>query len=256
MHIHALSVSTTKGVRKHNVPMALFLKDHGIEGDAHAGKWHRQVSLLAQESIDTMVEKGLDVKSGDFAENITTIGLDLTALALGDRIQIGERLTLTLSQKGKVCHHRCAIYYQAGDCVMPREGIFGVVTEPGTVQVGDPIHLLGKVQATAGIIGTAAEEEKWGETLRATVSAALQPAFVRFDRLDVAQENLQPILTDLVEYQGIEHLVLLDATGDIWKKLGLQHGDMPHTAKMGQTTLYVVAHPADLNALFGLAGSA
>ncbi|WP_201766950.1 MOSC domain-containing protein [Chrysiogenes arsenatis] len=256
MNIHALSVSTTKGVRKHNVPMAKFLENHGIEGDAHAGKWHRQVSLLAQESIDTMVEKGLDVKSGDFAENITTTGLDLTALALGDRIQIGEELTLTLSQKGKVCHHRCAIYYQAGDCVMPREGIFGVVTRPGTAQVGDPIRLLSKVQVTAGIIGTAAEEEKWGETLRATLHAALQPAFVRFDQLDAAQEKLQPIMKDLVDYQGIEHLVLLDATGDIWKKLGLQDGDRPHTSKMGQTTLYVIAHPADLNAIFGLVGGA
>lgn len=256
MHIHALSVSTTKGVRKHNVPLATFLKNHGIEGDAHAGKWHRQVSLLAQESIDTMVGKGLDVKSGDFAENITTFGLDLTALSLGQRIQIGDELTLTLSQKGKICHHRCAIYYQAGDCVMPREGIFAVVTTPGTIKVGDPIRLLNKVQATAGIIGTAYEEGKWGETLRATLDKALQPAFVRFDRLDAAQENLQPILKDLIEYQGIEHLVIVDATGNIWKKLGLHDGDAPHTSKMGLTTLYVIAHPADLNAIFGLVGSA
>ena len=113
--------------------------DRGFEGDAHAGDWHRQVSLLAPESIDTMQAKGLDVDAGDFAENITTKGIDLLALPVGSVIKVGESAVLEISQIGKVCHTKCAIYYQAGDCVMPREGIFAVVREPGDVRVGDAV---------------------------------------------------------------------------------------------------------------------
>jgi molybdenum cofactor biosynthesis protein MoaC len=139
----SVNVSPGKGERKKPVDQVLLLIEHGIEGDAHAGPWHRQVSLLAQESIDSMVAKGLDVGPGDFAENITTQGVHLFSLPVGTRMRIGEAL-VELTQIGKVCHDHCAIYYQAGDCVMPREGIFVRVLGGGTVSAGDTILILGQ----------------------------------------------------------------------------------------------------------------
>ena len=113
-------------------------EDHGIVGDAHAGDWHRQISLLALESIAKMQALGLDVGEGDFAENITTEGVDLVSLPIGTRITLGETL-LEVTQIGKECHTRCAIFYQAGDCVMPKEGIFARVITGGVVRPGDLI---------------------------------------------------------------------------------------------------------------------
>lgn len=139
MRIHAISISQNKGVRKDNVTTAKLRPEHGIENDAHAGKWHRQISLLGRESIDKMIEKGLDVGPGDFAENITTEGLDLTALPIGKRLRLGSEVLVEVTQIGKSCIDRCAIYYEAGDCVMPREGIFARVLTGGTINLGDPI---------------------------------------------------------------------------------------------------------------------
>jgi MOSC domain-containing protein YiiM len=118
----------------------LLKAEYGIEGDAHASsEWHRQVSLLAFESIEKMRNMGLDVKPGDFAENITTIGIELTSLPLGTHLTIGDDIEVEVSQIGKECHTRCAIYYQAGDCVMPKEGIFVRVIKGGRVKEGDEI---------------------------------------------------------------------------------------------------------------------
>jgi len=139
----SVNVSPGKGERKKPVERVSLRTEHGIEGDGHAGPWHRQVSLLAQESIDSMVAKGLDVGPGDFAENITTHGVELYSLPVGTRMRVGEAL-VELTQIGKVCHDRCAIYYQAGDCVMPREGIFVRVLEGGTVAPGDGLVVLGQ----------------------------------------------------------------------------------------------------------------
>lgn len=139
--IIAVNVSLNKGERKTPVPEVTLRENHGIEGDAHAGDWHRQVSLLAQESIDKMVALGLDVKEGDFAENITTQGVDLVHLPIGTQMELGETL-LEVTQIGKECHNRCAIYYQAGDCVMPKEGIFAKVLKGGVVRPGDAVTVL------------------------------------------------------------------------------------------------------------------
>ncbi len=138
----SVNLSWKKGVRKRRATSATLELDRGFLDDAHAGDWHRQVSLLAQESIDTMVAKGLDVGPGDFAENITTSGIDLLALPVGSLLRIGRRAVLEISQIGKVCHTRCAIYYQAGDCVMPREGLFAVVREASEVGVGDSVEVI------------------------------------------------------------------------------------------------------------------
>ncbi|HTR44548.1 MAG TPA: MOSC domain-containing protein [Thermodesulfovibrionales bacterium] len=117
--------------------------EYGIVGDAHASSaWHRQVSLLARESILKMQKLGLDVKPGDFAENITTEGIDLPALPVGTRMSIGDGVRVEVSQIGKECHTRCAIFYQAGDCVMPKEGIFVRVLSGGIVREGDRITIV------------------------------------------------------------------------------------------------------------------
>ncbi|MDF1535699.1 MAG: MOSC domain-containing protein [bacterium] len=142
MRIHAISTSETKGVRKDNVLSAVLRPDHGIESDAHAGQWHRQVSLLARESIEKMIAKGLTVGPGDFAENITTEGVDLVSLPVGRRLLLGDEALVEVTQIGKECHNRCAIYQQAGDCVMPREGIFVKVLTGGTIREGDPISFV------------------------------------------------------------------------------------------------------------------
>lgn len=137
----AISVSDKKGVRKNNVDSVKLKEDFGIIGDAHAGTENRQVSLLAAESIKKMQDKGLKVRPGDFAENITTEDFDLLGLKPGDRLKIGEEVMLQVSQIGKVCHTRCNIYYQAGDCVMPKEGIFVKVLKGGQIKVGDRISV-------------------------------------------------------------------------------------------------------------------
>lgn len=136
----AVCISTNKGERKRPVASVTLQGEHGIVGDAHAGPWHRQVSLLATESIAKMRALGLDVDSGDFAENITTAGVDLVALPIGTCLTIGTA-TLEVTQIGKECHNRCAIYEQAGDCVMPKEGIFAKVLEGGTIVPGDPLTI-------------------------------------------------------------------------------------------------------------------
>ncbi|HBA86544.1 MAG TPA: MOSC domain-containing protein [Geobacter sp.] len=137
----AVNVSLNKGERKTPVAEVTLRVNHGIEGDGHAGDWHRQVSLLAQESIAKMQALGLDVKEGDFAENITTEGIDLPSLPIGTKMELGEAL-LEVTQIGKECHTRCAIFYQAGDCVMPKEGIFAKVLTGGVVRPGDKVVVL------------------------------------------------------------------------------------------------------------------
>ncbi len=137
----AVCTSPRKGMRKKNAGRGVLVEEQGLEGDAHAGGWHRQVSLLAVESIGKMRDMGLDVGPGDFAENLTTEGVDLVGLPLGARLRVGPESLLEVTQIGKECHDRCAIYHQAGDCVMPREGIFARVIRGGPVREGDPIVL-------------------------------------------------------------------------------------------------------------------
>ncbi len=140
--IKAVCTSPKKGMRKKDVGDGLLIEGHGLNNDAHAGDWHRQVSLLAIESIDKMRALGLDVGPGDFAENLTTDGIDLVSLPLGTRLKIGSEAVGEVTQIGKECHRRCAIYYQAGDCVMPKEGIFIRVLTGGKVKAGETIEVI------------------------------------------------------------------------------------------------------------------
>jgi MOSC domain-containing protein YiiM len=138
--IISINVSDKKGTRKRPVMEAVINEDFGIVGDAHGGAWHRQISLLGIESIEKMRQKGLQVNPGDFAENITTEGIDLLSLPIGTKLKIGPVLA-EVTQIGKECHTRCAIYRQAGDCVMPKEGIFVRVLKGGKIKTGDLIEI-------------------------------------------------------------------------------------------------------------------
>jgi cyclic pyranopterin phosphate synthase len=139
--IASINLSAQKGERKIPVHEIQLIPEHGLEDDGHAGKWHRQVSLLAMESVDKMVKKGLSVKPGDFAENITTVGVDLIKLPIGTHFKLADA-RLEVTQIGKKCHNRCAIYEQAGDCVMPKEGIFAKVLIGGTIKTGDCLNII------------------------------------------------------------------------------------------------------------------
>lgn len=137
----AVCVSESKGTPKTDVGEGILLPGLGIDGDAHAGFAHRQVSLLAVEDIETMKEKLPDLVPGSFAENITVEGFDLSSLSIGDRISVGEAL-LELSQIGKECHTRCAVYHKTGDCIMPKKGLFFKVIEGGRVASGDKVDMV------------------------------------------------------------------------------------------------------------------
>ena len=141
--ILSLNISKKKGTRKTPVESGIITleKDFGVAGDAHAGDWHRQVSLLAQESIDRAQEMGIDASPGDFGENITCKGMDIKQLPIGTILKIGDTI-VQISQIGKACHTRCAIFYLAGDCIFPREGVFAWVMQPGEIHVGDTIKIV------------------------------------------------------------------------------------------------------------------
>ncbi len=140
--ILSVNISKEKGEKKHNVSKCVLLKGLGLENDAHAGFMHRQVSLLARESIEKIKNMGIDVDCGDFAENLTTEGIVLPSLPVGTELRIGGRIIVRVTQIGKECHSRCAIFQQVGDCVMPKEGIFAEVLTEGEVKIGDEIEVL------------------------------------------------------------------------------------------------------------------
>ena len=140
--IKAISISKERGTRKDNVPAAELKIGFGIVGDAHAGNWHRQVSLLGQESIEKMRAKGAKVSAGDLAENITTVGIDLQSLTIGSKLRLGSVSEVEITQFGKECHSGCAIYQQVGDCIMPREGVFTKVIKSGRIKPGDTIEVI------------------------------------------------------------------------------------------------------------------
>lgn len=137
----AICTSEKKGTEKQDVKEAEFRIDHGIVGDAHAGNWHRQVSLLSFEKIEDFRNRGGNVDFGAFGENIVVEGIDLSKLPVGTKLKVGNVL-MEVTQIGKVCHDRCHIYYTVGDCIMPREGIFAKVLEGGKAKVGDNVEII------------------------------------------------------------------------------------------------------------------
>ena len=139
--IVGVCISDRKGIPKKNVGSAYLEAGLGIKEDAHSGPWHRQISLLANEAIDTMRQKGYELVEGSFAENLTTEGIDLKNLPIGTELKVGASVRLKITQIGKECHTKCAIFRKVGECIMPLEGIFAEVLESGTVKVGDIIEV-------------------------------------------------------------------------------------------------------------------
>ncbi len=141
MNIVSIAVSRRKGTRKLQVEQAELIEDFGLKRDAHGGPWHRQVSFLANENIEKARQKGLEVSFGDFAENIATTGIDWKSIPIGTKVTLGKSVLVEITQIGKTCHKKCAIYYQAGDCIMPKEGVFARVLKGGRIRCGDEITL-------------------------------------------------------------------------------------------------------------------
>lgn len=223
--IVAVNTSATKSVRKQNVPEVVLKEEWGIEGDAHAAGWHRQVSLLALESIRKMQEKGLNVKPGDFAENLTTEGLDLAALPLGTRLAVGDEALLEVTQIGKVCHTKCAIYYQAGDCVMPREGIFTRVLKGGKIVPGDRIVVLedevpeGESAPWRVAVLTASDKGSRGERVDESgpaikrIIASIGGRVVAYNVLPDIRQVLAETMAELCDREQVDLLFTTGGTG-------------------------------------------
>jgi MOSC domain-containing protein YiiM len=175
-------VSTRKGTPKRAVERVFLRRHHGLDGDAHAGPWHRQVSLLDAGDISDMKAKGLTLKPGAFGENLVISGLNTRHLGIGSRLRLDEA-EVEISQIGKVCHTRCAIYYQAGDCIMPRHGLFASVTREGAVRAGSAVEVVHSLP-------------------RATVQAAVLTPAGREDAGDAAIEILEDVLGAHIAWQG------------------------------------------------------
>lgn len=216
--IYSLSVSEKKGIKKSNVDKVSIAANYGIEGDAHAGKWHRQVSFLAKESIAKMKDMGFNVKSGDFAENITTEGVDLCRLPIGTVLK-SNGVVFVISQKGKICHHRCAIYFQAGDCIMPREGIFAEVASSGELTVDDPIEVLPKDGLSAAVItlsdkgSEGKREDETGPMLAEFLRKHYKISFIRNLIIPDEKEFFKETLDDFTDMQSYDLILTNGSTG-------------------------------------------
>ncbi len=140
--IVAICISRKKGVQKEDVKQCKLIENYGLEGDAHAGPWHRQISLLSKEGRSVMEDKGVKLDAGDFGENVLTEGLDFADISIGSKLRLGGDALVRVTQIGKECHDRCNIYYQVGDCIMPREGIFAEVLKGGVIKINDNIEIL------------------------------------------------------------------------------------------------------------------
>ena len=159
----AINISEKRGTEKKEIQEAQLVTDFGIAGDAHAGKWHRQVSLLSFEKIEDFKARGARIENGAFGENLIVSGFDFKTLPLGTRFQIGDAL-LEMTQIGKQCHSHCAIYQRMGECIMPKEGVFAVVLKGGTIKKGDEVTMI-----PANFYATVRDRNKAADTLTATV---------------------------------------------------------------------------------------
>jgi molybdenum cofactor synthesis domain-containing protein len=213
--IIAVCTSPGKGERKTDVGRGRLIEKFGLEGDGHGGDWHRQVSLLAIESIDKMRAAGLDVGPGDFAENLTTRGLDLCTLPVGTRLRVGASALLEITQIGKICHERCAIYYQAGDCVMPKEGIFAVVLAGGEVVRGDRIEVVPAWRAgvlTLSDKGARGErEDESGRVIREMIAPLAEVS--RYEVIPDEEELIARTLVEWVDREGLDLILTTGGTG-------------------------------------------
>ncbi|MDR2183104.1 MAG: MOSC domain-containing protein [Clostridiales bacterium] len=186
--IKAVCISETRGVQKRNVGSGFLKAGWGIEGDAHGGDWHRQVSLLSYDKVADFNEKGAGVGAGDFAENILVEGIDFAALPIGTLLSCGHGV-LEITQIGKECHNHCQIYHKMGDCIMPREGVFARVAEEGAICVGDDVEVLGERKFSAAILTLS---DKGHEGTRADISGEVVKELLEAHGYDVKSQALLP----------------------------------------------------------------
>ena len=213
----AVCTSAVKGVQKKNVQAAEFIVNHGIQGDAHAGSWHRQVSLLSADKIEACRARGAEVEYGAFGENLVVQGFDFRALPVGTLLRCGNVL-LEMTQIGKECHSHCAIFHQVGDCIMPREGVFARVLEGGTIRTGDTMELVPRTSPRPYQAAVITLSDKGARGEREDLSG---PAIVR--RLEAAGYEIaetlllpdgeQPLKTQLIRLCDQRQLDLILTTG-------------------------------------------
>jgi molybdenum cofactor synthesis domain-containing protein len=218
--VHAVCVSSSKGEQKRAVDRVLAVANHGLEDDAHAGGWHRQVSLLSVADIDTMRTRGLDLKPGDFGENIVLQGVDLGTLGIGSRLGLAE-VELEITQVGKTCHSRCAIFHQAGDCIMPRDGLFARVVQGGELRPGAPARVLRVVPRSAvqAAVVTVSDSVAAGRATD-TAGPAVEELLADAGQAHIAwtgvvaddQEGIAERLVDLAD-RGLDLVVTAGGTG-------------------------------------------
>ena len=221
--IEAICRSEGKGTAKQPVAHGTLQEGHGLVGDAHAGPWHRQISLLDSADIAHMRDRGAaDLAPGAFGENLVTSGLDLASLGLGSRLQVGHRAEVSITQRGKVCHHRCAIFYQAGACIMPDRGLFARVVQGGDIHPGDPIAVIDRIapEAFQVVALTISDKGDRGERvdtagpavaryLEDTLAAHVYAAEVLPDH----QEQIAERLRHYADGHGIDLVVAVGGTG-------------------------------------------
>ncbi len=221
--IEAICVAAMKGGKKKPQPSVHFIENYGIEGDAHAGPWHRQVSLLASEDIETVCRGGLpDLQAGDFAENLILSGVDLSVLGLGSRLRLGSDVEIVVTQLGKSCHQRCAIYYQTGDCIMPRLGLFARVTHGGTVAVGDTVQVIEAVprQKFQAVILTISDrcsrgeaEDTAGPAVRRLIETKLDARVYTAEIIPDDRDRISERLRHYGDGHSIDLIVTVGGTG-------------------------------------------
>ncbi len=199
--VKAICISTVRGTEKHAIEEANFIKDYGIEGDAHAGKWHRQVSLLSYNKVEEFNAKGGDVEDGAFGENVLVSGLDFKNLPVGTILKCGD-VVLEMTQIGKECHSHCNIFHRVGDCIMPREGVFAIVKTGGVMKIGDVM---------------AAELPQADAPLRAAVMTLSDKGFTG-ERIDESGPKAVAML-QVAGYEIVETLLLPDAQKKIEREL-------------------------------------
>ncbi len=216
----AVCLSEKKGEQTTALEEATLRAGHGLEGDAHAGSWHRQVSLLDDADVDTMRAKGLTLAPGAFGENLVIRGLDLAALELGQRFRVGEQVVLQITQRGKECHTRCAIYYKAGDCIMPRLGLFARVRRGGLVSTGDSVvtdAALNRVRLaviTLSDKGSAGKrEDVGGDTVVEVLERELKADLVARTLLPDDQDAIQAELIRLSDEEVCDVVLTTGGTG-------------------------------------------
>ena len=214
--IIAVCISDAKGKGKTEIPVAKLIKEHGIENDVHAGKWHRQVSLLENEKIQEMIAKGVEIKIGDFGENIITEGIELEKLIIGTKLKIGSDVILQVTQIGKECHTPCGIFYSVGYCIMPESGVFTRVLNAGEIKKGDEIEIIETPKTFDVGIVVVSDSASKGERI-STTEAIIEKLITQnggiVKKIQIVPDEIDQISNVLKDMSDVKKFDLIITTG-------------------------------------------